>query len=567
MRFRPAIDATTGELYLPVEERGRQLLEEPLLNKGSAFTTEERDALELRGLLPYATSTMENHLARVRTQWENKSTSLEKHIFMASLQNRNETLFHRFILENLEEVVPIIYTPTVAEACRYWSRIFRQARGIYINPDDRGQIARALRASAIRDAAVVVVTDNERILGIGDQGCGGMGIPIGKLALYTVAAGIHPSQCVPVCLDVGTNNESLLADPLYLGWPRRRLRDEEYDSLIEEFVMAVKEVFPDALLQWEDFANSTSFRNLERYRDVICSFNDDIEGTAAMVAAGLRVALRRIGGRLGDQVYTIYGGGSAGTGIYRHLAVEMEREGFSPDEAAARLFVIDQQGLLVEGDKGLDDRMRTIAIKRDIVNGWRVKGDRITLEQVVEHARSTVLIGVSGQAGSFTEPIIRSMSANTPHPIVMPLSNPTANAEALPVDILEWSEGRALVATGSPFPDVLTGTTRHRIGQANNMFIFPGIGLGVIVSRARKVTQNMFLAAADALAGFISEEMLQQGALYPPITLAREVSHRVAHAVAAQAVAEGVAAAPCVDIEGTISRAMWYPAYLPYRPA
>ena len=566
MRFRPAMDATTGELYLPVEERGRQLLEEPLLNKGSAFTPEERESLGLRGLLPAHTSTMDEHLARVRSQWDAKPDALERHIFIAGLHDRNETLFHRFILENLQDAVPIVYTPTVAEACRHWSRIFRHARGIYVTPGDRGQIARALRCRGIRDAAVVVVTDNERILGIGDQGCGGMGIPIGKLALYSVAGGIHPSLCVPISLDVGTNNEDLLRDPLYLGWREPRLRGEPYWSLVDEFVMAVKEVFPQALLQWEDFANVTSFRLVDTYRDILPSFNDDIEGTAAMVAGGLIAAMRRTGGGLSGQVYAIYGGGSAGTGIYRQLVTEMEYEGLSAEEAAGRIFVIDQQGLLVEGDKGLSDPMRAIATKRDLVKAWHVRGDRIGLEHVVEHARPTVLIGVCARPGQFTEPIIRAMSSYCPTPIVLPMSNPTANAEAVPSDVIAWSEGRALVATGSPFGDVTYDGRRHRVGQANNMFIFPGMGLGVIVSKARKVTRGMFSAAARVLASFVDDDMLAQGALFPPITEVRDVSRRVAHAVAEQAVADGVAN-PVVDVEALISQVMWYPAYLPYRPS
>ena len=566
MRFRPAMDATTGELYLPVEERGRQLLEEPLLNKGSGFTPEEREALGLRGLLPAHTSTMDEHLARVRSQWDAKPDALERHIFVAGLHDRNETLFHRFILENLEEAVPIVYTPTVAEACRHWSRIFRHARGIYVTPGDRGQIARALRCRGIRDAAVVVVTDNERILGIGDQGCGGMGIPIGKLALYSVAGGIHPSLCVPISLDVGTNNEDLLRDPLYLGWREPRLRGEPYWSLVDEFVMAVKEVFPQALLQWEDFANVTSFRLVDTYRDILPSFNDDIEGTAAMVAGGLIAAMRRTGGGLSGQVYAIYGGGSAGTGIYRQLVTEMQNEGLSAEEAAGRIFVIDQQGLLVEGDKGLSDPMRAIATKRDLVKAWHVRGDRIGLEHVVEHARPTVLIGVCARPGQFTEPIIRAMSSYCPTPIVLPMSNPTAKAEAVPSDVIAWSEGRALVATGSPFGDVTYDGRRHRVGQANNMFIFPGMGLGVIVSKARKVTRGMFSAAARVLASFVDDDMLAQGALFPPITEVRDVSRRVAHAVAEQAVADGVAN-PVVDVEALISQVMWYPAYLPYRPS
>jgi len=566
MQYRPALDATTGQLYLPVEERGRALLEEPLLNKGAAFTQEEREALGLRGLLPAHTTTMDEQLARVRSQWDEKPNAVEKHIYLAGLHDRNETLFHRFILENLREAVPVVYTPTVAEACRTWSRMFRGARGIYVTPGDRGQIVRVLRCRGIREAAVIVVTDNERILGIGDQGCGGMGIPIGKLALYSVAAGIHPSLCVPISLDVGTNNEGLLRDPLYLGWRAPRLRGDDYWSLVDEFVMAVKEVFPNALLQWEDFANVTSFRNLETYRDVLPSFNDDIEGTAAMVVGGLMAGLRRTGGGLSDQTYAIYGGGSAGTGIYRQIVSEMERESLTREQAAGRIFVLDRQGLLVEGDKGLDDRMRTLATKRETVKEWRVRGDRIGLEQVVEHARPTVLIGVCAQPRQFTEAAVRQMASYNENPIIMPLSNPSANAEADPADLVAWSDGKALVATGSPFGDVMHNGRRHRIGQANNVFVFPGIGLGVLVSKARQLTPNMFSAAARAQAACVDEDMLAQGSLYPPISEVRDVSRRVAHAVAEQAVADGVAD-PVVDVEAVINQVMWYPAYLPYRPA
>ncbi len=566
MRFRPAMDATTGELYLPIEERGRQLLEEPLLNKGTAFNPEERDALGLRGLLPARTSTMDEQLARMRTQWDIKPNALERHIYLESLHDRNETLYHRFILENLQEAVPVVYTPTVAEACRHYSRLHRQARGIYVTPADRGQIARLLRCRGIRDAAVVVVTDNERILGIGDQGCGGMGIPVGKLALYSVGAGIHPSLCLPVSLDTGTNNEELLKDPLYLGWREPRLRGDAYWSLVDEFVMAVKEVFPQALLQWEDFANITSFRLADTYRDVITSFNDDIEGTAAMVLGGLLAATRRLGGGIKDRAYAIYGGGSAGTGIHRQLVAEMQAEGLTAEEASARIFVVDLPGLLVEGDKALDARLATMATKREVVKGWHLRGDRITIEQVIEHAKPSVLIGVCGRSCQFTEPLIRAMAEYAESPIIMPMSNPTANAEAVPSDVITWTGGRALVATGSPFGDVTHEGRRHRVGQANNVFIFPGVGLGVIVSKARKVTPAMFGAAAHALAALVDDEMLSQGALYPPITDVREVSRRVAHAVALQAVADGVAD-PMVDVEALISQAMWYPAYLPYRPS
>jgi malate dehydrogenase (oxaloacetate-decarboxylating) len=566
MRFRPVLDPATGERYLPVAERGRQLLAEPLLNKGTAFSPEEREAFGLQGLLPHQTSTIGQQLERVRTQWDAKPDPVEKHIFLGGLINRNETLFHRFVLENLQEAVPVVYTPTVGEACRHWSRMYRHARGTYITPGHRGRIAQVLRTRGIGEAAVVVVTDNERILGLGDQGCGGMGIPIGKLALYTAGAGIHPALCVPVSLDVGTNNEDLLQDPLYLGWREPRLRGEPYWSLVDEFVNAVKEVYPGALLQWEDFANVTSFRLMDAYRDQVLSFNDDIEGTAAMVVGGLMAAMRNIGSGLGGQVYTIYGGGSAGTGMYRQLVAEMTREGLTADEAAGRIFVIDQQGLLVEGDPSLDERMGSMAARRQVVAGWHLSGNRITLLDVIQHARPTVLIGVCAHPNQFTEPDIRAMASYCERPIVMPMSNPTAKAEAVPADVIAWSGGRALVATGSPFGDVTYEGRRYRIGQANNAFIFPGVGLGAIAVRSRQVTAGMFSASARALAEMVDAATLAEGALYPPMSEVRNVSRRVAVAVAEEAIAEGLAE-PGVDIEAAVDEAMWFPEYLPYRPA
>ncbi len=542
------------------------LLEEPLLNKGSAFTPEERDALELRGLLPAHTSTMEEQLQRVAEQLRHKEEDIEKHIYLAGLHDRNETLFYRFICENLEETVPLVYTPVVAEACSHWSQIHRQARGIYVTPDDRGQMTRVLRSRGMRDAQVIVVTDNERILGIGDQGCGGMGIPIGKLALYTVAAGIHPSKTIPISLDVGTNNEELLNDPLYLGWRGKRLRGEEYWELVDEFVMAVKEVFPGALLQWEDFANLTSFRALTTYQDVLPSFNDDIQGTAAMVVAGLLAAERRTGVQIRDHKVLIVGAGSAGTGIYDQVMTAMMDEGLTEEEARARLFVTDSKGLIVSNRKGLDDRKRAMAVDRKIVAKWGVKGDMISAEQALLYIEPTVLVGVSGHPGQFNETMIKTMAAATEHPIVMPMSNPTSKTEAIPADILAWSEGRAIIGTGSPFAPVDYDGERHVIGQANNVYIFPGMGLGVIVSRARKVTTRMFIEAARALASCVDDDLLSLGALFPPIDDVHEVSRKVAHAVAEQAVAEGVAH-PMVDIEAVIDATVWRPRYLPYRGA
>ena len=566
MRFRPAIDSATGEMYLPVEDRGKLLLEEPLLNKGTAFSRKEREDLDLQGLLPAHVSTMEEQLERVSRQFHSKPTPLEQHIYLASLHDRNETLFFRFLMENLRETVPVVYTPTVAEACSHWSQIFRQSRGIYVTPRDKGHISRVLRGRGMKQAAVIVVTDNERILGIGDQGAGGMGIPIGKLALYTVGAGIHPSLCVPISLDVGTNNQALLDDPTYLGLHEPRLRGDEYWSFIDEFVNAVREVFPQALLQWEDFANATSFRNLNTYQDVVPSFNDDIQGTAAMVVAGMAGAMRIAGENMRDQIIMIHGAGSAGSGIHEQLIAAMVAEGADPKVARGQIFVTDSKGLIVDNRKGLDERKMDLATPKGVVAKWGIRGDTVTLHQAIEHTEPSVLIGVCGKPGEFTEPMIKTIAAKHERPIVMPLSNPTSQTEATPTDILSWSEGRALVATGSPFDDVVMDGKTHRIGQANNVYIFPGVGLGIIAAKARKVTTTMFLAGARALAREVSQETLATGSLFPAIEKVRDVSRSVAHAVAVQAVEEGVAD-PVIDIEGVIDQMMWLPTYIPYRPA
>ena len=566
MRYQPAIDAVTGELYLPVSARGRALLEEPLLNKGTAFTVDERVSLGINGMLPHHVATLEEQVARGLKQLRDKESDLQKHIYLAGLQDRNETLFYRLVTDNLTDLVPIIYTPTVAEACRQWSDIFRRARGIYVTPSDRGRIDDLLRNSGMTEAAVIVVTDNERILGIGDQGAGGMGIPIGKLALYTAGAGIHPSLCLPVSLDVGTDNEELLEDPLYLGVRQPRLRGEEYWTLVDEFVDAVRRVFPAAILQWEDFANRTSFRHLDMYRDVVPSFNDDIQGTAAMTVGGLYAAMRLTGSRISDQRVVIAGAGSAGIGIARQIRAAMIEDGLERGEAHRRILLTDSQGLVVSGRSGINDRKAQFAAPPSVVSEWDVSSDLIDLETAVVEFAPSILIGVTGQPGSFTRPMIEAMAKAHERPVVMPMSNPTAFTEAIPADIVDWSQGRALIATGSPFDDVMVAGTRHVIGQANNMFVFPGIGLGAVVSRARRITTPMFLAAARALAAEVDDTRLGEGALFPSISRVREVSRAVALAVAEAAVADGVAE-PLFDLEASVDRAIWEPFYLPYRPA
>ncbi len=561
---RVAIDPDTGERYLPVPLRGTALLKTPTLNKGTAFSRREREEFDLVGMLPDHVSPIEEQLDRVANQIHYKVSDMDKNIYLNGLMDRNETLFYRFLIGNLEAMVPLIYTPTVATSCRHWSRIYRRARGVYVTPRDRGRIIDVLRCRPRAAKPIIVVTDNERILGIGDQGAGGMGIPIGKLALYAAAAGIHPTRCIPISLDVGTNNAELLADPLYVGYRQQRLRGEEYDDFIAEFVAAVQAVFPGALLHWEDFSNRTSFENLSLYRDSVLSFNDDIQGTAAMVVAGLMAATRHIGSKIADQRIVIVGAGSAGVGIRDQIATAMVDEGASRVDAEARIMTLDSRGLIVEGRPNLSRGKAQLALSLEAVKNWQIEDHPIGLLDVVRNARASVLIGVSGVPGVFTEEMIRRMALHAARPIIMPLSNPTSHAEVTPASAIEWTDGRAIVATGSPFPDVQYDDRVHRIGQANNVFIFPGIGLGVLTVGARRISDRMFLAGSKALAGAVTAEQVESGQLYPSISDVRATSAEVAKAVANQAVAEGLAA-PVDNIEARIEEDMWYPEYLPYR--
>lgn len=566
MNFRPLVDHETGERYLPVAKRGDALLHDPFLNKGAAFSRDERRAFGLRGLLPDHIPTLEEQLLRVRTQMDDKVSDLEKNIYLSSLMDRNETLFYRFVMDNLEETVPIIYTPTVASTCKYWSRLYRTAHGIYITPRDRGRIAEILLARVVEQPPVIVVTDNERILGIGDQGAGGLGIPIGKLALYTAAAGISPVRGIPISIDVGTNNAELLDDPLYLGYRENRLRGESYDQLIEEFVRAVKEVFPSALLQWEDFANLTSFHNLELYRRYLPSFNDDIQGTAAMLVGGLIAATRHSGGKLAEHRVVIAGAGSAGYGSRELIAHAMADAGMELDEARARIYVLDSRGLVLEDRRNLTDIKQRLATPVAEIADWDDHAPLPSLLDVIRNVKPTVLIGVSGTPGLFSEDTIREMARHTDRPIILPLSNPTSSTEVIPKAAITWTEGRAIVATGSPFAPVEYEGGVHRIGQANNVFIFPGMGLGIVTVKAREVTDRMFLAAAYALADEVGDDLLAQGQIYPDISDVRAVSRKVAIAVAEEAIAEGVAD-PIDELAQAIDAEMWMPEYLPYRSA
>ncbi len=551
---------------LPVKLRGNNLVQNPMLNKSSAFTREERAALGLEGILPTQVNSIEEQARRVYPRIKNIRRSLDKYVALASLQDRNEQLFHRVLWENLEELMPIVYTPTVGLATSNFSHVFERGRGLWITPDMKGRVLDIIKdAVSQRYISLMVVTDNEAILGIGDQGAGGMAISVGKLALYTACAGIHPASVLPVSLDVGTDNQALLDDELYLGWRHPRLRGTEYDELLEEFVSAVADYFDGAVIQWEDFSKDNALAILERYRERVPSFNDDIQGTGAVALAGIYSACRVRGDKLADQRIVIHGAGAAGLGIYRQIKAGMSLEGLNAEQITGRIAVLDSRGMLV------DDRTISDAYKREMA--WPVASAveigldspaNRNLANVVSAFRPTVLIGASGQAGAFSESVIRSMAEHTERPVVLPFSNPTAISEATPRDIINWTDGRALVATGSPFDAVEYNGDIIEIGQGNNVFIFPGIGLGVLLGEARTVSDAMISASAYALAETVTDEELQRGLLFPSIDRLREVAAAVAAAVMRQAAAEGIGNLNLNDVEERLEAAMWEPKYAHY---
>ena len=557
-----------GTARLEVPYRGTRLLRHPVYTKGTAFTEEEREAFGLEGLLPHAVSTLEQQERRVYANISRKADELEKFIGLASLQDRNEHLFYRTLVDHIEEFLPIVYTPVVGRACQEFSHIFRRSRGLWITPAHRGRIYEVLGNAPFEDVRLIVVTDNERILGLGDQGAGGMGIPIGKLALYTAAAGIHPAQTLPISLDVGTDNEALLNDDLYLGWRFPRLRGAEYDSLVEEFVQAVKRRFPKVLLQWEDFKKVNAFTLLDRYQKSITCFNDDIQGTAAVAVAGMMAGCRVTGIPVKDQRVVILGAGAAGIGIARLLRDTFSRAGLTGDALALATANLDSRGLVVDDVEIKDVHKRPFAWPAALAATYGLgKGAPRDLLAVVKAVKPTVLVGTSGEPGTFTESIVREMARHVDRPVIFPMSNPTSKTEAKPADIVKWTDGRALIATGSPFDPVPHAGKRIVIGQGNNAFIFPGVGLGVLVAEAKEVTEAMFAAAAKALADEVKASDLASGSLFPSTSEIRRVSAGVAAAVVKVARDSGLGRPiPDAEIPKAVAAAMWNPAYLPSVP-
>ena len=536
------------------EAPGAALLHDPALNKGTAFTDDERDRLGLRGLLPPRVLSMEQQLDKTLASFRGKPSDLEKYIYLMSLQDRNERLFYRLVMDHLAETMPIIYTPTVGEACQRYAHLWRRPRGLFITAHDRGRMAAILRNWPTRGVRIIVVTDGERILGLGDLGANGMGIPVGKLSLYTACAGVDPGWCLPITLDVGTDHEPYLTDPLYIGLQQRRVRGEAYDALVNEFMAAAGAVFPDAIVQFEDFGNTNAFRILKTYQDRAACFNDDIQGTAAVTLAALWSALRVAPAQaLGSRNLLFLGAGEAGTGIGELVVAAMVRDGISEADARQRCWFVDSKGLVVKSRADLPDHKRPFAHDHAAIPD---------LLSAVRALRPLALIGVSGQPGTFTREIIETMSENNERPIVFALSNPTSKSECTAAQAYEWSGGRAVFASGSPFASVEFGGRTYVPSQANNAYIFPGVGLGAIACGARRVTNDMFMAAARTLADTVSDADLARGSVFPPLDRIRGISASIATAVAEVAYASGLASVPRpADLRGSIERLMYVPSY------
>jgi malate dehydrogenase (oxaloacetate-decarboxylating) len=567
--FEVAYDQKSHENVLKVSFRGKALMGLPILNKGTAFTEEERHEFGLLGLLPPHILTIDQQLDRLRREYLGETTDIGRNIFLHSLHDRNETLFFRFVQAHLTEMMPIIYTPVVGETVKQYSRIYRRSRGLYITYQQRHMIDEMLDNWTLPQVNAICVTDSEAILGIGDQGLGGMGIPVAKLIVYTLCAGVDPNGLMPVILDVGTNNQALLDDPLYLGWRHERLQGDEYDEFVDLFVQAVKRRYPDVLLHWEDFGKMNARRLLDKYRNEICSFNDDIQGTAAVTLAALITAVNRSQSRFSDQRVVVYGAGTAGVGIADEIVAAMQREGLTEMEALSRMWLLNSKGLITDHTANLEPFQVRYARPSNQTSGWKTLAEnRVGLRDVVFNLHPTMLIGTSTQTGAFTEEIVRDMAKHTKHPIVFPLSNPTSKAEATPENLLNWTDGRVLVATGTPFADVTFQGKRTRIGNCNNAFIFPGLALGAMIARARIISDGMISSAGIELSKWSQAEADPNAALMPTLEDVQSISRDVAIAVAMTAMKEGLATSISMEeLERRMDALSWKGDYYRYIPA
>jgi len=567
-RFEMRVDPLTQEIYYEVPTKGYSLMRDPLLNKGSAFPYQERNEFHLTGLITDSVGSLDHQIERAYENFASKRTDLGKYIALESLMDRNETLFYALMMRHLEEMLPIVYTPTVGQACTQMSHIMRHYRGVYITPQNVVAVEEILESVGLPNISLIVVTDGERILGLGDLGANGMGIPIGKLALYISAAGIHPASTLPICLDVGTNNQQLLDDHLYLGIRQRRLTGDAYYEVVERFVQGVRRMFPRALLQWEDFGKHNAFNLLERYSHRLPCFNDDIQGTGATAAAALMTAKKITGRKICEERVAILGFGQAGSGVANAICTGMhQEEGVSLEDARRRIYAFDLPGLLMDGMK-VEPYQAPFRQPADVAANWPIPHDRPpTLAEVIEHGKITTLIGLSAQPGVFDEPLLRKLMKHCDRPVVLALSNPTTKCETTPDVVMRATDGRALMATGSPFPPFKLSSGRElQISQCNNLYVFPGVGLGAIVCQASRVTHSMFHAASCALSSMVTPEQREKGMLLPSLEHIREVSFTVAMAVAKQARDEGFGIRESDErLEILIRAAMWEPHYYPYR--
>ncbi|HDV5710470.1 TPA: NAD-dependent malic enzyme [Legionella pneumophila] len=554
-------------MAIKVTKRGIDLLRDPILNKGTAFSLQERDEFALHGLIPTTVETLEQQVIRCLDAYSAKEEPLEKHIYLRALQDRNEVLFYRFIIDNLVDILPIIYTPVVGQACEMFSHIYRQPRGVFLSYPERDKLDSIIQnIASTRSIKVIVVTDGERILGLGDQGAGGLGIPIGKLSLYTSCGGIHPSNTLPIILDVGTNNKERLDDPEYIGWRHARISGKDYDDFVDQFVQSIKRHMPHVLLQFEDFAQQHAYPLLERYKDQLCTFNDDIQGTASVAVAAILAATRVTNTPLKEHRVALLGAGSAGCGISEQLVHAMMNQGLSEEEARSRFYLVDRYGLLHDEMTDLLPFQKGFVRSSTSLQNWKLeKKGEITLTDVINNAQPTILLGVSGQPNQFKETMIKTMLSYCERPIIFPLSNPTSRAEAIPQDLLNWTAGKALIATGSPFEPVAINGHKIEIAQCNNSYIFPGVGLGVVAGQAKRVTDLMMMAAAVALSELAPAIRTGEGRLLPELNSIREVSQHIARAVILQGIKEGhIGPMNDNEIDDSIKRTMWTPQYEPY---